>query len=73
MQEECKSLTTFFTLLGIFLSECCPRANMLPKMREVLKGLKVCDVIMDDTIVYDCTMEEHDRRLNYQNRNIWGM
>ena len=46
---------------------------MLPKMREVLKGLKVCDVIMDDTIVYDSTMEEHDRRLNYQNRNIWGM
>ena len=43
---------------------------MLPKMKEVLEGLKVCDVIMEDTIVYDCTMEEHDRRLNFKKKKV---
>ena len=33
------------------------------KMKELLTGLDGCDAIMDDTIVYGKTLEEHDRNL----------
>ena len=33
-------------------------------MKETLEGLDGCEAIMDDTIVYGKTEEEHDRRLN---------
>ena len=33
-------------------------------MKETLEGLDGCEAIMDDTIVYRKTEEEHDRHLN---------
>ena len=63
-------MTTFITPFGRFVFERCPMGISLgpecfqTKMREVLGGLKGCDAIMDDTIVYGHTMEKHDKRLN---------
>ena len=33
-------------------------------MKETLTGLEGCNAIMDDTIAFGCTEEEHDKHLN---------
>ena len=67
--EESRKLTTFITPFGRFCFRRVPMGISLgpevfqTKMREVLQGLEGCETIMDDTIVYGCDMEEHDKRL----------
>ena len=34
------------------------------KVKETIEGLDGCEAVMDDTIIYGCTEEEHNRRLN---------
>lgn len=39
--------------------------GMFPtKMKQILDGLDGCEAIMDGTIVFGRTEEEHDKRLN---------
>ena len=64
------ALTTFITAFGRYCFEkgACwnlIRSRSFPdQMKETLEGLDGCEAIMDDTIVYRKTEEEHDRRLN---------
>ena len=34
------------------------------KVKETIEGLDGCEAVMDDTIIYGCTEEEHDKCLN---------
>jgi hypothetical protein len=69
LQKESEKLTTFITPFGRFCFQRVPMGISLgpevfqTKMKETLEGLEGCETIMDDTIVYGRTMEEHDRHL----------
>ncbi|KAL8622977.1 hypothetical protein ACOMHN_027098 [Nucella lapillus] len=69
LSEESSLLTTFITPFGRFAFKRVPMGISLGpecfqmKMKETLAGLEGCEAIMDDTIVYGRTEEEHDRRL----------
>lgn len=70
LAEDSQKLTTFMTPFGRFCFQRVPMGISLGpevfqhKMKETLKGLDGCETIMDDTIVYGRTMQEHDRRLD---------
>ena len=70
LDEESRLLTTFITPFGRFCFQRVPMGISLgpevfqSKMQEMLKGLEGCEAIMDDTIVFGRTEEEHDKRLN---------
>ncbi|KAK7107196.1 hypothetical protein V1264_015153 [Littorina saxatilis] len=70
LAEDSQKLTTFMTPFGRFCFQRVPMGISLGpevfqhKMKETLQGLEGCETIMDDTIVYGRTMEEHDRRLD---------
>ena len=67
--ESSMKFTTFLTPFGRYCFQRVPMGISLgpevfqTKMKEVLKGLDGCDAIMDDTIVYGKSTEEHDQRL----------
>lgn len=69
IQEESMPLTTFITPFGRYCFQRVPMGISLgpecfqTKMKETLEGLDGCEAIMDDTIVYGRTEEEHDQRL----------
>ncbi|KAK7102680.1 hypothetical protein V1264_020867 [Littorina saxatilis] len=70
LQEDSSLLTTFMTPFGRFAFQRVPMGISLgpecfqTKMKETLEGLEGCDAIMDDTIIFGRTEEEHDRRLD---------
>jgi hypothetical protein len=70
LAEDSKKFTTFMTPFGRFCFKRVPMGISLgPEvfqhtMKETLQGLQGCETIMDDTIVFGRTMEEHDRRLD---------
>ena len=69
LAEESMKVTTFMTPFGRYCFRRLPMGISLgpevfqTKMRELLADLDGCETIMDDTIVYGKTMEEHDHRL----------
>ena len=59
-------LTSFITPFGRY---CFKRVHMRislgpevfqTKVKETIEGLDGCEAVMDDTIIYGCTEEEHD-------------
>ena len=66
---ESSLLTTFITPFGRFAFKRVPMGISLgpecfqTKMKEALEGLDGCEAIMDDTIIYGKTEEEHDKNL----------
>ena len=70
LSEESSLLTTFITPFGRFAFKRVPMGISLgpecfqTKMTETLEGLEGCKAIMDDTIIYGKTEEEHDQRLS---------
>ena len=70
IHRESMQLTTFITPFGRYCFERVPMGISLDpevfktKMKEILEGLDRCEAIVEDTIVYGCREEEHDRRLN---------
>ena len=69
LASESMHLTTFITPFGRFCFQRLPMGiNIGPevfqlKMQKVLAGLKGCDVIMDDILVWGQTQQEHDQNL----------
>ena len=69
LAEKSMKLTTFITPYGRYCFKRVPMGISLgpevfqTKMKELLRGLEGCEPIMDDTIIYGKTIEEHDQRL----------
>ena len=70
LSRESSLLTTFITPYGRYAYNRVPMGISLgpecfqTKMKEMLEELDGCDAIMDDTIIYGTTEEEHDERLD---------
>ena len=69
LSQESSRLTTFITPFGRYAFNRVPMGISLgpeafqQKMQETLASLEGCEAIMDDTIIYGRTEEEHDARL----------
>ena len=69
LSQESSRVTTFITPFGRYAFNRVPMGISLgpeafqQKMKETLAGLDGCEAIMDDTIVYGKTEQEHDSRL----------
>ncbi|GAB1606983.1 hypothetical protein Ahia01_000981000 [Argonauta hians] len=69
LSPQSSRLTTFITPFGRYAFNRVPMGISLGpevfqrKMQEMLVGLDGCEAIMDDTIVYGRTEQEHDARL----------